>query len=104
MSRPFSYNDENFTLIGNVLFCHIRIINPVLKKQPILEIPPAIYDRMLFTSQKFNQVFTDDNNFLSTSLLLGVIDVDGKKYFSCNNEDLKTSNTYAVGYYILKDI
>lgn len=23
MSRPFSYNDDNFTVIGNVLFCHI---------------------------------------------------------------------------------
>lgn len=25
MSRPFSYNDENFTVIGNVLFCHITV-------------------------------------------------------------------------------
>jgi hypothetical protein len=23
MSRPFSYNDENFTIIGNVLFFHV---------------------------------------------------------------------------------
>mgnify|MGYP000074356757 CR=1 FL=1 len=23
MSRPFSYNDENFTVIGNMLFVHI---------------------------------------------------------------------------------
>ena len=22
MSRPFSYNDENFTVIGNMLFLH----------------------------------------------------------------------------------
>lgn len=25
MSRPFSYNDENFTVIGNMLFGHIKI-------------------------------------------------------------------------------
>nr|DAW89471.1 MAG TPA: hypothetical protein [Caudoviricetes sp.] len=25
MSRPFSYNDENFTVIGNILFVHIYI-------------------------------------------------------------------------------
>lgn len=23
MSRPFSYNDENFTVIGNTLFIHV---------------------------------------------------------------------------------
>jgi hypothetical protein len=23
LSRPFSYNDENFTIIGNVLFFHV---------------------------------------------------------------------------------
>lgn len=29
MSRPFSYNDENFTVIGNLLFCHIRITKDI---------------------------------------------------------------------------
>lgn len=29
MSKPFSYNDENFTVIGNVLFGHILIPGPV---------------------------------------------------------------------------
>lgn len=24
MSRPFSYSDKNFTVIGNVLFVHFR--------------------------------------------------------------------------------
>lgn len=53
MSRPFSYSDENFTLIGNVLFCHIKITKKVLKTEPIVEIPPAIYDHMFFYTQKF---------------------------------------------------
>ncbi len=25
MSRPFSYNDENFTVIGNMLIIHCKI-------------------------------------------------------------------------------
>lgn len=29
MSRPFSYNDENFTVIGNILFCHIMVTKAV---------------------------------------------------------------------------
>lgn len=24
MSRPFSYNDENFTVIGNICFIHLK--------------------------------------------------------------------------------
>lgn len=47
MSRPFSYSDENFTVIGNVLFCHIKIKKAVMKTEPIVEIPPEIYDHML---------------------------------------------------------
>lgn len=48
MSRPFSYNDENFTVIGNMLFGHIKIPKgtriEVSKK--IIEIPPELYKRM----------------------------------------------------------
>ena len=29
MSRPFSYNDENFTVIGNMLFCHFKLVAPL---------------------------------------------------------------------------
>lgn len=32
MSRPFSYNDENFTVIGNMLFIHIIITEAIAKK------------------------------------------------------------------------
>lgn len=46
MSRPFSYNDENFTVIGNVLFVHI-IDNKAMKAfEPVVEVPPAIFERM----------------------------------------------------------
>ncbi len=56
MSRPFSYNDENFTVIGNVLFCHIEIKERIINGSPIVEIPPEIYARMLFTYQRLTEV------------------------------------------------
>lgn len=40
MSRPFSYNDENFTVIGNVLFIHIRVNKEISINDNIVEIPP----------------------------------------------------------------
>ena len=42
MSRPFSYNDENFTVIGNLLFVHIHDPKRHEANEPIIEIPPAI--------------------------------------------------------------
>ena len=51
MSRPFSYSDENFTVIGNVLFCHIRV-DGVKANGNIAEIPPAIYQRLTQSTTK----------------------------------------------------
>ena len=48
MSRPFSYNDENFTVIGNILFLHLNIGSKSYSKGDIIgTVPPAIYDRLL---------------------------------------------------------
>lgn len=43
MSRPFSYNDENFTVIGNILFVHFRFNKAILAGTPItIRVPDAI--------------------------------------------------------------
>lgn len=48
MSRPFSYNDENFTVIGNMLFGHIKVPKgtSVNVRQKIVEVPPELFKRM----------------------------------------------------------
>ena len=104
MSRPFSYHDDNFTVIGNVLFCHIKIIKGALQREPIIEIPPEIYARMLFYTQTFTQVFTGYESDLSYRMSLYVIERDGKKYLSSSTDDLTRLGSYIVGFYILKDI
>lgn len=49
MSRPFSYNDENFNVIGNVVIIHCKIGNNFYSSGDILCIvPPAIYDRLFY--------------------------------------------------------
>lgn len=42
MSRPFSYNDENFTVIGNLLFVHFKYEDEAKSNARLIEIPPAI--------------------------------------------------------------
>ena len=46
MSRPFSYNDENFTVIGNILFVHFSDVLARKAKEPIIEVPPEIFKRL----------------------------------------------------------
>ena len=104
MSRPFSYNDENFTVIGNVLFCHIEIKKAILKNEPIVELPPAIYSRMLFKSQYFTLTLTDINTSNILGITVGVNKLDDKKYFLFCSQDINIVGSYIVGYYILKDI
>lgn len=49
MSRPFSYNDENFTVIGNVAFVHV-LAGQVQPLQKIVEIPYEIGRRLLYNT------------------------------------------------------
>lgn len=42
MSRPFSYNDENFTVIGNMLFIHRHYNSNLFYGLEFLKIPPEI--------------------------------------------------------------
>lgn len=101
MSRPFSYNDENFTVIGNVLFCHIKIKKVIPKFEHIVEIPPAIYARMLFTTQKFNKVNYALNVTSSSNVDISVMQ-EGKKYFLFTDIDVYGINGYLVGFLFLK--
>ena len=55
MSRPFSYNDENFTVIGNILFVHFRFNKAIVADTPItIRVPDAIRKRMVSTGNYFN--------------------------------------------------
>ena len=46
MSRPFSYNDQNFTVIGNMLFIHIHDNFMLFPGAILKDVPMAIRDRV----------------------------------------------------------
>ncbi len=50
MSRPFTYNDENFTVIGNILFIHAKLAHspegPESWREQPIKIPPGITERL----------------------------------------------------------
>ena len=64
MSRPFSYNDENFTVIGNILFVHVDIGSDAYTVgQTLCTIPQAIFTRMTTYNQQaaVSNIFTGDS-------------------------------------------
>lgn len=84
-------------------FCHIKIKKVIPKFEYIIEIPPEIYDRMLFTTQKFNKVNYALNVTASSTVDIGVM-VDNNKHFLFSNIDVTGINGYLVAFFILKDI
>ena len=103
MSRPFSYNDENFTVIGNILFVHFECAVNAPEGSRLIEIPPAISDRLLlYTSFCFVSYAIKNTN--SHSIILTVIDYEGKSYLS-NKLNLEASpGRHICGFFFLKDI
>ena len=104
MSRPFSYNDENFTVIGNILFCHIMVTKYVEAYNLLIEIPPDIYKRMLNKSNYLMCLNVVNNNSASSLVAVGTSkEIDGK-YYMYVRETLDAIGRCLIGYYILKDI
>lgn len=67
MSRPFSYNDENFTVIGNMLFIHCKIPDVLPINSLITIVPPEILSRMSCHSfRAFVQSTRSDVNSITT--------------------------------------
>ena len=104
MSRPFSYNDENFTVIGNLLFIHLRDDDEHNKLDPVLLIPPAIYERMLTNSFMLSTQLAG-NNVNTNPIGATTIEVDNK-HFIAFLADRRSSSVprYYIGFSQMKDI
>lgn len=103
MSRPFSYNDENFTVIGNLLFVHIQDSKAHEAGEPVIEIPPAIFSRMITYG---NVAVESTRAFFGGGFSgLEVVKVDNKYYFAyTKNIDSANNVRYYFCNYLLKDI
>lgn len=105
MSRPFSYNDENFTVIGNVLFVHI-IDNKAWKAfEPVVEVPPAIYERLkTYITICFVSLFDLNDNSRIQSVFV-IKDFENKHYLEFSDNIPATNNVKLYwSIYFLKDI
>lgn len=101
MSKPFSYNDENFTVIGNVAFVHV-LVGPTKPLQKIVEIPYEIARRLLYkTAMGFLQII-DIYGALGYPFT-GTVIYDNDKYYLSTSTSIG-QKYYATAFLILKDI
>ena len=101
MSRPFSYNDENFTVIGNILFIHVNIGgNEYQIGQTIFNIPQAILIRMT----NYNQQATIANEYNGSSSSIPITcDKNGNVTTSVAITSIDGSR-FIFSWFCLKDI
>lgn len=104
MSRPFSYNDENFTVIGNILFCHIMVTKVLNPKDDLIEIPPDIYKRMFNKSNYLMRLERGDFSSDSSLISVGAARETDGKYYIYVRDELTAIGRCLIGFYILKDI
>ena len=104
MSRPFSYNDENFTVIGNLLFCHIQITKDIPIGGSVVEIPPKIFDRLEYNTNLMLRATAKLGVTTIANASVGMKDISGIHYlYSCSGID-SSAYSYLIGFYLLKDI
>ena len=92
-------------LLEMCFFCHIKIKKAIMKTEPIVEIPPEIYDHMLITTQKFVKA-SNGIGFLATgsAIDVGLKKTEDGKYVLFAQVNIYETGNYLVGFYILKDI
>ena len=104
MSRPFSYHDKNFTVIGNMLFIHKRYNYRVFPGQIIEHVPLAIRNRVCHYE---NYLIMTNTNSVSDNALVPVTMEYG--YLTPRDgfpaiPDLEKGDRWYYGMYLLKDI
>ena len=104
MSRPFSYHDKNFTVIGNMLFIHIRYKYQIFPGAIIEHVPLAIRNRVYHYE---NYLIMTNTNSVSDNALVPVT----MEYGYLTTRDgfpkiptLEKGERWYYGMYLLKDI
>lgn len=105
MSRPFSYNDENFTVIGNILFVHFKDQKQRQANEQVLEVPYEIFRRLASLN---NSVVVSVNYpyYVSAVAPITISLFNNKPFitFSTERPVEKTYLRYHYCIYLLKDI
>lgn len=92
-------------LLEIYFFCHIKIKKTVKAGDNIVEIPPAIFDRLLYKSNHIEAYTTSLDTIGRHFIEVGITkSASDEKYYLISNSPVTLIGAYLVGYYILKGI
>lgn len=102
LSRPFSYNDKNFTVIGNILFVHCVCNGAVENGGVICDVPPQIAARMATNN---NFAVLSNTNSKSGPVTINIV-LNSSNQFVARSAIDSTIYTDRLLYaiYLLKDL
>ena len=104
MSRPFSYNDDDLTVIGNMLFIHIRYPHLIFSGKMLKQIPHEIRKRVYHVENYLimtNTKSVSDNALVPVTMRYGYLTPrDGFP----DIPELEEGDRWFYGMYLLKDI
>lgn len=104
MSRPFSYNDENFTVIDNLLFVHFVDSSEREAYEPVIQVPDEIFKRM---NSYGNVAFLSRLMLKDGGITAGISIVikNNIPYLAFSeSRPYTTAKRYYYSFYLLKDI
>ena len=104
MSRPFSYNDKNYTVIGNILFVNFKDNKQHATNEPVLEVPYEIFRRLVtFTNYA---VVSVDADYVSGSMPISIKKFNDKPFIAFKTDRPPYTGNTRIYYcfYLLKNI
>lgn len=103
MSCPFSYNDENFTVIGNILFVHVDVGGDAYSsRQTLCTIPQAIFNRMT-TYNRIASLSTKLAGWAVEDIMVTCTE-DGNLITRNSIRSVTALSRFVVTWFYLKDI
>lgn len=92
-------------LLAICFFCHIKMGKDFEASEGIIEVPPAIVQRLLHYTSQMERVASNFNTSLSYTGAVGIkYDIPTKKYFLFSPSATTKDYSYLIGFYLLKDI
>ena len=92
-------------LLAIYSFVILRLAEKLTAETNVVEIPPAIYKRLLSNSCQFmGSVIGDSRPAVNWYNFSTRKSPDDGKYYFYTSQDIDKSYDYVLGYYILKDI
>lgn len=91
-------------LLEIYFFCHILTTKDIPSGNGIVEIPPKIFDRLVYSSNLMLRVTSKLGTTTAANVTIGIKDISGIHYLYSGSVFHSSVYNYLIGFYLLKDI